>query len=81
MNPIIQAMQGRLSTSRMTQARQIIGMLKGSGDPSAMISQAMQNNPQVRNIIQQYGGDPKTAFYKYAEANGIDPNELLNMLK
>lgn len=43
-------------------------------------------NPQGHRVddyqvINQYGGDPQTAFYKYAEANGIDPNEILNMLK
>lgn len=41
----------------------------------------MANNPRVGQIINQYGGDPKTAFYKYAEANNINPDEILNMLK
>ena len=56
-------------------------MLKTSSNPQAMVNQVMNNNPQMRQIIQQYGGNPKTAFYKYAEANGIDPNEVLNMLR
>ena len=56
-------------------------MLKTTNNPQALVNQAMNNNLQVRQIIQQYGGDPKTAFYRYAEANGIDPNEVLNMLR
>ena len=56
-------------------------MFKNTNNPQALISRMVSNNPQVRQIINQYGGDPKTAFYKYAEANGIDPNEVLNMLK
>ena len=46
-----------------------------------MISQMAANNPQLRSIIQNYGGDAKTAFYKYAEANGINPNDILSLIK
>ena len=56
-------------------------MFKATSNPMAMLNQLVNKNPQIQQIIQQYGGDPKTAFYKYAEANGIDPNEVLNMLK
>ena len=46
-----------------------------------MVNQMITQNPQVNQIINQYGGDPKTAFYKYAEANGVNPDEILNMMK
>lgn len=65
----------------LAQARQMVQMVKSSGNPQAMVNQMMSKNPQVNQVIQQYGGDPKTAFYKYAEANGVDPNEILNILK
>lgn len=61
--------------------RQMAQTIKAANNPQALVSQMMANNPQVKQIINQYGGDPQTAFYKYAEANGIDPNEILNMLK
>ena len=67
--------------SRIGQAKQMAQMFKTTSNPNALINQMVRNNPQVNQIINQYGGDPKTAFYKYAEANGIDPNEILNMLK
>lgn len=54
--------------------------LKATSNPQALVNQMMMNNPQVQQVINQYGGDPKTAFYKYAETNGIDPNEILKML-
>ena len=54
--------------------------LKATSNPQALVNQMMANNPQVQQVINQYGGDPKTAFYKYAETNGIDPNEILKML-
>ena len=65
----------------MSQARQIVQAIKSCGNPQAMVNQMLSQNPQINQIIQQYGGDPKTAFYKYAEANGVDPNEFLQMMK
>ena len=65
----------------MSQARQMAQAIKSCGNPQAMVSQMLAQNPQVNQIINQYGGDAKTAFYKYAEANGIDPNEILQMMK
>ena len=59
----------------------MVQTIKSCNNPQMMISQMLSQNPQVNQIIQQYGGDPKTAFYKYAEANGIDPNEILQMMK
>ena len=81
-NPILQALAGRTPAGNMLgQARQMIQTIKSSNDPQAMISQMLSRNPQVNQIINQYGGDPRTAFYKYAEANGIDPNDILSMMK
>lgn len=54
-----------------------MNMLRGSGNPQMMLEQMMQNNPQMKdvmNYINQNGGDPKQAFYKMAQEKGIDPN-------
>lgn len=45
-----------------------------------MVEQIMRSNPQIRQVIDQYG-DAQTAFYKLAEQQGINPNDVLNMLK
>ena len=79
MNPIIQAMAGK--SPMLSQARQMVQTIKSCGNPQAMVNQMISQNPQVNQIINQYGGDPKTAFYKYAEANGVNPEEILNMMK
>lgn len=67
--------------NRLNQIKQMAQTLKATNNPQAFANQMMANNPQVQQIINQYGGDPRTAFYKYAEANNIDPNEILKMLK
>ena len=82
MNPILQMLNnGNQISTKLSQAQRMIQMVKSANNPQAMINQMLSNNPQVKQIVDQYGGDPQTAFYKYAEANGVDPNQILNMLR
>lgn len=49
-----------------------------------MLNQLMQNNPQyaqVQKLISDNGGDAKAAFYQLAQQNGIDPEQIINMLR
>lgn len=66
---------------KMAQIKNMVNMIKGAGNPQAMISSMLQSNPQVTSVINQYGGDPKKAFYAMAEKQGVNPNDILNMLK
>lgn len=79
MNPIIQTIAS--GNPMMAQAKQMMQAIRSCGNPQAMINQMVSQNPQINQIINQYGGDPKTAFYRYAEANGVDPDEILRMMK
>ena len=79
---ILQQLNGGLRIP--PQIRQMIGMLKSSGNPQALLMQMMQNNPNVKQameIVQQYGGDAEKAFYALAEQKGINPQEILDLLK
>lgn len=61
-----------------------MGMVKNAGNPQAMLNQIMQNNPQMRQVmdlVNQNGGDAQKAFYGLCEQRGVDPNQILNMLK
>lgn len=61
-----------------------MNMLRSAQNPQLLLNQLVMNNPQMKqvmDIVQKHGGDPMTAFRKEAEARGVDPNEILNMLK
>ena len=63
---------------------QMIGTIKASRDPTMAINQMAQSNPQmqqVMQIIQQNGGDAKSAFYNLARQKGVDPNMILQQLQ
>lgn len=67
--------------AQMAQVAQLVKTVKSASNPSAMLNSMLQSNPQVNNIIRQYGGDAQKAFYAVAKQNGIDPTDILNMLK
>lgn len=83
-NLIVQAMQNQSATNNQNNALGIIGMLKSSNNPNMMLQQLASSNPMVANtmnLINQYGGNPQKAFYEEAKKRGIDPNQILGMLK
>ena len=67
-----------------SQIKQMMDMVRTAGDPQAMLNRILQSNPQyqqINQLINQAGGDPRKAFYDLARQRGVDPNDVLNMLK
>lgn len=53
-------------------------------NPQQALNQMLMNNPQIGNVIQlikNNGGDAKTAFFNYANQLGVNPQEVLDLLK
>ena len=49
-----------------------------------MLQQMMSQNPQMKQAVDYVnanGGNAKAAFYKLAEQKGVNPDEILQMLK
>ena len=68
----------------MSQLQPLFNMVKASRNPQAMLSQIAQTNPQLRqtlDFVNRSGGDPKSAFYKMAEEKGVNPEDILSMLR
>ena len=66
------------------QIKNMMEMLKGASNPTAMMQQMVQNNPnykQVMEYVNRNGGDPRKAFYQMAQEKGINPNDILSLLK
>lgn len=81
LNPLIQLAK---SNPMMSQIKQMMGMINSAGNPQAMMNHMLTSNPQfkqVMDLINQSGGDPRKAFYALAEQKGIDPNDILSMMK
>ena len=68
----------------MGQIKQMMNLVNGAQDPGTMIRQLMDRNPQMKqvmDVINSAGGDPRRAFYELAQQKGVDPQEILNMMK
>ena len=64
--------------------KQAMAMVKTASNPQAAMEQMLSNNPnyqQINKLIQDNGGDAQKAFYSMAEQMGINPNDVLSMLK
>ena len=84
----IPAILQQLSRNNMSQlaqpVKQMMSMVRMSKNPQVALNQLIMNNPQMKqvmDIVQKHGGDPMAAFRAEAEARGVDPNEILDMLK
>ena len=69
---MIQPVKKMMNTVRMAQ------------NPQAALNQLVMSNPQMKQvmeIINRHGGDPMEAFRAEAEARGINPQEILDMMK
>lgn len=78
MNPILQT----IGRNQIQQIKPMIEMAKGN--PQAMLNRLMQTNPQMRGVmdyINRNGGDPKKAFYTMAQQKGVNPDDILSLLK
>ena len=63
------------------QVKGLMDAVRGAGNPQALLTQLVRNNPQVSQLINQAGGDPQKAFYQLAQAKGVNPEEVLKLLR
>ena len=70
--------------NNLDQIKRMMNFVRYSQNPRMALESMIQSNPQIQNvmdIVRQNGGDAKTAFYNLAKQKGVDPNDILNMLR
>ena len=81
---ILQQLSANSLPGNLPQIKNMMQMVRSAGNPQALLAQMAQNNPQMRQameLVGQYGGDPQKAFYALAQQRGVNPDEILNMLR
>ena len=66
------------------QMTQMANMMKSANNPQQLLMNMAQNNPktkQVLDFINKSNQSPKDLFYSMAKQKGVDPNQILNLLK
>ena len=62
----------------------MLGMVRSANNPNAMLQTLAQSNPQLRQVmdyVQQHGGSPEKALMAACEQKGINPQDIINLLK
>ncbi len=63
-------------------AKRMMGMLNAVKDPQKALMAAAQQNPQLNAVMQMcQGRNPQEVFYEECRKHGINPTEVMNMLK
>lgn len=68
----------------MNRIKEMVNLIKSSKNPQAMMQSMINQNPQMKQVMEmvnQNGGNPKDAFYALAKEKGVNPDDILNMLK
>ena len=80
MNPMLM----NLFSSRLGPIRQLMQTVQMAQNPALALQQMAGQNPQLQQalqLVQQSNGDAKAAFQKLCQEKGIDPNQILSMLR
>lgn len=80
MNPMMMSML----SSKLGPLKQMMNAVQSAQNPALALQQMAGNNPQLQQamqLVQQSGGNAQAAFEKLARENGIDPQQILGMLK
>lgn len=70
--------------TNLEQIKQMMNLVRLSSNPKMALQSMIQSNPQMQNVINyinQNGGDAKAAFYNLARQKGVDPEQVLNILR
>ena len=61
--------------------KQMAQMVKSSNNPQMMMYNLLSQNPRMSQLLNMFGGDPKTAFYNLARQKGVDPDQFISTIK
>ena len=70
--------------TQMQTIKNMRQMVESSKDPYQMLNVLATKNPrlkEVMSLINESGGDARKAFYSLAEKRGVNPDDILSMLK
>ena len=77
-------MKAMQQNPNFAQIRNLMSAARGAKDSEAIMEQMIANNPQYQQAytqMKQEGGTLKEVFMNRAKSLGVNPDDVLNMLK
>ena len=79
MNPLYQQLNPK--TPIPNNIRQMIQNFKALRNPQTMVQNMLNNNPQVKSLLQAANGNPEKAFRDLAKQMNVDADEFIGLFK
>ena len=82
--PILQQLGKSNMMQMLKPVKRMMDMVRTAQNPMLALNQLATSNPLLKkamDLTQQYGGDSMKALEETAKQMGIDPNEIIKMLK
>lgn len=74
--------QSALNPQAVNTVKGMLQNLRSVQNPEAVINTLASKNPLLGSVMRMVGGrDPKQVFFEECQRQGIDPNEIINMLR
>lgn len=73
-----------INPQALQSVKRMAGMLKGKNNPMQMLQMLGGQNPQLNQVMQMMNGSnmsPKQLFMNMVQQQGIDPNQIISMIK
>ena len=70
--------------NNVQQIKSMMDLVRSSSYPEQTLQMLLSQNPrynEVIGLVKKNGGDPKAAFYSLAKEKGVDPDQVLNLLR
>lgn len=81
-NPLMGMLGGMMKNSPAGDMQKIIGMMKRAGDPGAMLQNMAQSDPAIKKAMEMcQGRNPQQVFMEQCQTKGVNPQQLIDMMK
>lgn len=65
------------------KVKDMMNLVRNAHNPQAMVMQLASKNPQMKQIMDMVGtnGDPRQIFMNACKSKGVNPEDILSMMK
>ena len=74
----------QLGSQNLGKIKELMNTIKAAQNPQTAMQVLINKNPQLRQaveLVNQNGGNAEETFYKLAKERGINPEDILSMLR
>lgn len=81
MNPLMSMISGGMPQG-VSNLMKMVGVVRNSGNPGAVLQNMAQNNPAIKQAMDLcQGKNPRDVFMQECQNRGVNPQQIMSMIK